>query len=248
MLKTYKHIVNNINKCNFVLNLNLNVMIKKLLFIFITVFAFAEINAQEHVVVSTSGCVTNPDSIAEFIQVADVNGKDAFQVVQTGEGLSTWATTNFPGVAESPLDFHIEFTSGTNRWEVIIVDLGNLVAFYQDTDISGTLIPGSGWISTETACVAGTVITIIAENSGVLDVEKESLNSKISIYPNPSSDFISITNIVGATPIRITNITGQTVISTVVDVNNNQVDIKELSKGFYFVEIKGKKTIKLIKK
>lgn len=233
-------------------------MIKKLLFIFITIFTFSNVNAQEHLVISTTGCTNNPDSIAEFIQVGDINSKNAFQVVQTGEGLSTWATTNFPGVAESPLDFHLEFTTSANRWEVIIRNYPtgtggtgpfvDIIAFYQDVDISGVLAPSAGWLSNNTACVIATTVTVVPENLGVLDIERNSLDSKISIYPNPSSDFISVSNLNNTARYKITNITGQTVMSNLIDQNNNQIDIQNLSKGFYFVEIEGNKTIKLIKK
>jgi hypothetical protein len=68
------------------------------------------------------------------------------------------------------------------------------------------------------------------------------------VYPNPSSDFISISNLKDAVQCRITNITGQTVMSKILDTNDNQMNVIELSKGFYFVEIEGKKTIKFIKK
>ena len=56
----------------------------------------------------------------------------------------------------------------------------------------------------------------------------------VSIYPNPSSDFINIKNIDGE--YSIVNMIGNTISNGVL--NNNVIDINKLSKGIYFICIK----------
>ena len=80
-----------------------------------------------------------------------------------------------------------------------------------------------------------------------LPVSREQF-SNIKIYPNPSTGFINISNLKETSRVRITNITGQVVKDVMVGVNDNRIDIQELSQGFYFVELEGKKTIKLLKR
>lgn len=243
MLKTYKHIVNNINNCNFVFNLNLYVMIKKLLFIFITVFTFSNMSAQDALLSTVSNCVSSGSIVnSELVFNGLVNGKNSYLRTATP---STNAQALGVPIGQGT-NTGIRFDSTDNRWELWGNNNVNYIVFYQDVDITGLIPPSSGWLSDGAPCSfagAGHVV-----DSAVLNLEKEFLENKISIFPNPSSDFIYVSNINDATPIRITNITGQTVMSTIIDASNNEIDIKDLSKGFYFVEIEGKKTIKLIKK
>lgn len=75
-----------------------------------------------------------------------------------------------------------------------------------------------------------------ASVTGIEDIKSE--NHSIKIYPNPAKDVLNFSideSISDESILQITNLTGQTVIST--DVSNNQVDISKLSRGIYTLSI-----------
>ncbi|MCF6280383.1 MAG: T9SS type A sorting domain-containing protein [Flavobacteriaceae bacterium] len=211
-------------------------MVKKLLCIFITVFAFSNVNSQ-NIVIQHFGC--QGDQVNEFEHIGSLNGKNQYQRLDTAS--LTALGTSF-GAIGGTTNIFIEF-DGTD-W-IFYQNTPATRIFEQTTHTAGIAPPDLGWLGLLGSCTGQSIEVL---SGGVLNMKKESLDNKISIYPNPSSDFINISNIKEVTKIRITNITGQTVMSDLIDQNNNQIDIKGLSKGFYFVEIEGKKTIKLIKK
>ncbi len=65
----------------------------------------------------------------------------------------------------------------------------------------------------------------------------QNVRDKISIYPNPAKDFIIVNNAENC-EISIFNINGSKVLSS--KLNNNRIDIKNLSAGVYFIRIIGK--------
>lgn len=217
--------------------LKLLVMLRKLLFICLTIFAFSQVNAQEHIVTEDTGCGGN---IYEFVSVADVNGRNAYDVVPVGSesawGLLQSATGHNGGL-------QIQYSITNARWEFFT---GSTIIFVQTTH-SGTLAPADGWEVIEPSpCNVGNTLSMISENGGVLPVDKNEF-SKISLYPNPSNGVVNISNLEDVSRVKITNIAGQIVRDVTVTRNDSRIDIQDLSKGFYFVEIEGKKTIKLIK-
>lgn len=243
MLNTYKHIVNNIINLIFVVLLILKpyVMIKKLLFIFITVFAFSNVNSQTFISFSP-GCGSNSFEF-DVDPLSPINGKVAYRSLSTPSG--DWTGNTPSGIPDPTGSSNLGVQWDGSQWVFFGNNNPSFIIF--TNSYAGALVPDSGWVSDGSPCGAAIILTLY-DMGGVLPIDKESLDNKISVYPNPSSDFISISNINDITQLKITNITGQTVISTVIDSNNNQIDIRNLSKGFYFVEIEGKKTIKLIKK
>ena len=95
----------------------------------------------------------------------------------------------------------------------------------------------------------------IAENSGAilkfelnsLSLEDLEFNKVLSTYPNPSTQFISITNLKSKVPYIIYNAIGAEISSGVIS-NNEKIDIKTFVNGLYFLKLKNENTIKFIKK
>jgi hypothetical protein len=212
-------------------------MIKKILLTLITVFAFSNVNAQNIASFDTCNNVWQ-----EFAPSGLINGKDSY----TGTTASTGAGSigEVYGTITTSSSLGIEF-NGTEWVFYFGSDVSNDI--WTNSFTTGTKAPNDGWISSGDPCPADKTLELFDNNTSVLDVETMELND-VSVYPNPSSDFISVSNLKDAVQCRITNIAGQTVLSKVVDANDNQMDVQELSKGFYFVEIAGKKTLKFIKK
>ncbi len=196
------------------------------------------VGVQERIVSFYAGCIANT---LEFSSITSPNGYDAYRVLQTGtnDQISTWGGSQ--GAVLSPVEILIVYNSFSNIW--IIYDATQV--YFENTSTS-FMTPADGW-TPSTACSPGDTVTLISENSGVLPVEEQNF-SNITIYPNPSNGFINISNLKETSRVRITNITGQIVKDVMVGVNDNRIDIQELSQGFYFVELEGKKTIKLLKR
>lgn len=69
------------------------------------------------------------------------------------------------------------------------------------------------------------------------------LENKIEIYPNPSTDFLNITihnSTLESTKVIVHNIIGSKFETNVeeIDVNTYQVDVRDLPPGYYLVSIK----------
>ncbi|HFS66753.1 MAG TPA: T9SS type A sorting domain-containing protein, partial [Flavobacteriia bacterium] len=80
----------------------------------------------------------------------------------------------------------------------------------------------------------------------------ENTNEAILIYPNPSSDYVTIKcNLEEKFSIFLTDISGKHIINKKEFIDNKVLNIKNLNKGIYFITITTKnniKTFKLIKK
>lgn len=77
----------------------------------------------------------------------------------------------------------------------------------------------------------------------------EFANSTFKVYPNPASDYINITSeISGEAEVNIFDMTGRCVKNTRInDINNATINISDIEKGVYFVNINGK-VMKLVVK
>lgn len=66
-----------------------------------------------------------------------------------------------------------------------------------------------------------------------LAIEDNPLNNKIKVYPNPTSDYINIETASEIKNVAVYNMIGQLVLNTV----SNKVDISNLSKGTFILEV-----------
>lgn len=76
-------------------------------------------------------------------------------------------------------------------------------------------------------------------------IQYTEINKEYTIYPNPASDKIKITDYEGVVTIR--NIAGQTILEQSVK-NNQSVNINQLSKGIYILSLQNGYSTRLIKK
>lgn len=106
-------------------------------------------------------------------------------------------------------------------------------------------------INSSNACTSfgsGETRDYIFTVNNTLGTEEISLNSKIKVYPNPTSDFINIESSLEIKNVAVYNMMGQLVLNTV----SNKVDISNLSNGTFILEVTsndGQKTrSKIVKK
>jgi hypothetical protein len=89
--------------------------------------------------------------------------------------------------------------------------------------------------------------TIISQTYNSIAFNKfNDTEEKISIYPNPSKNKISINNLTASSKISIYSIQGYKIFESEINQSNNSIDISQFPKGFYLVKINDK-VIKLIK-
>ena len=75
---------------------------------------------------------------------------------------------------------------------------------------------------------------------GVIGVD-EVATTAFNIFPNPASSTINITsNITDATNVNIFDMTGRCVKNTVISSTNATINVEDLNKGVYFININGK--------
>ncbi|WP_299674665.1 T9SS type A sorting domain-containing protein [uncultured Dokdonia sp.] len=116
---------------------------------------------------------------------------------------------------------------------------------------AGTVLVADTYQLTFTATDASGNTEICTQNliiEEVLSVQDVSIESVVSIYPNPATDFIQIASEIALINVEVYNINGQLVLTSnpVAEIN-----ISKLSSGVYFVTLYSETsfiTKKLIKK
>lgn len=93
------------------------------------------------------------------------------------------------------------------------------------------------------------VFSLIDVNDSSLSTEKFEDDLKVSVFPNPTSDFLQINSPSAITSVEIYSFQGQKLVSY---SNQKKIDVRDLSNGLYFLKVKdefGKlQTVKFIKK
>lgn len=79
-----------------------------------------------------------------------------------------------------------------------------------------------------------------------LSTDDVSLNS-VTVFPNPTSDYLNIKGMKENAAVQIFSITGQLVISDSIKLTNSRINVSNLSSGIYFLNINNN-VIKFIKK
>ena len=90
-----------------------------------------------------------------------------------------------------------------------------------------------GWMNGDSAVrIDNLVLTNLGATASVNDV----FSSKISIYPNPANDFVTVSTNETITGMEVYNLIGKKVISS-SKLINNKIDVSNLSKGVYVLKV-----------
>jgi hypothetical protein len=76
----------------------------------------------------------------------------------------------------------------------------------------------------------------------------EELESLVKVYPNPADNFLYVENLSGSNNIRISNIVGQVVRHIDTQDSLFGLNISDLEKGVYFLQITNEKGVKIVEK
>jgi hypothetical protein len=108
--------------------------------------------------------------------------------------------------------------------------------------IDGT-VPTNGWetwmyFSGEDSWYyyGGTHAAIIRMNVGPLSSVENNVASNVSVYPNPTTGIVSVTNVENAT-IEVINLMGQVVATVDSNTEINSIDLSNQANGTYFVRV-----------
>lgn len=104
------------------------------------------------------------------------------------------------------------------------------------TTVNGTLL---------NFALTGTTSNWVGTSS--LSTKETNFNPSLSLTPNPAVNEIKILGLKQRTDYKIFNATGQFIKTGNVDKENNIIEVSELNKGIYFINL-GEEKMKLIKK
>lgn len=170
-------------------------------------------------------------------------------------GKNIYMTTPIDGQSCSGLgscEFKLQWNNTLTRWE-FLADEGYgtftspSLVYYNSTGNNAALNPPSNtvgtWVenTTFTQQAGGCGGNLTAANSTMTgDVHtttlaiSEAVKRKVQIFPNPVSDFITISGIDNGRLIQIYNISGQLALSEVFE---QKVNVSQLSSGMYVLKI-----------
>ena len=81
-----------------------------------------------------------------------------------------------------------------------------------------------------------------------LGIKNINTAEKVSVYPNPVSNYLIINNMTGVNAIKISDILGETVQNLNVSGSKANINVSNLSKGIYFISLMNDKSILETKK
>ncbi|GAA3790729.1 hypothetical protein GCM10022271_23880 [Corallibacter vietnamensis] len=130
---------------------------------------------------------------------------------------------------------------------------GNDIIVDQNSQIISTSIPNTG-----NTMFVRVLFNSLGSQEEMLfdDIKVSALNvlglndlhydTKIKVFPNPSKEFIQISNLNSKEPYTIFGILGNQIKKGII-ANNEQIDISNFTNGMYFLKFKNGNTIKFIK-
>jgi len=171
-----------------------------------------------------------PDRFTAWYMYSPVSGDSAAfevyftqggSVVGSGKQVIHGTVATWTGV-----DFDIDWTSGATPDSVVIICASSAGYDLVDVTMSVGQIGSTMWVDD---------ISLEFGGVGVEEVD----NGKVSIYPNPSADFININTIdlPSNLKLNIYDLSGKKVMSRLLNSNNEMIDISGLNSGTYLLVV-----------
>lgn len=89
--------------------------------------------------------------------------------------------------------------------------------------------------------------TLFLESSTLSVNNLANVERKLSVYPVPAKNYISISNLKEVKTYRILNVLGQGVQEGVVSSSKDRIDIQSLDRGFYVLNLKNEESLRFLK-
>lgn len=199
----------------------------KQLYILTTFLLLFSFNLNAQTVTITGSC--NPIFDGDYSYAGDINGRPSYAGNQPNTAfIIVWSYLS------------------EDRWELYSYSFTNGLILQMHNNLDSPNPPSSSlspWIGD--ACdPPGTFSGDGTSNP--LSIENTEYNA-IKIYPNPATEIINIKKLKNVESYKIYNLLGSQISNGTIS-ENGQIDIKNLSKGLYFLKFSNGSTIKFIKK
>lgn len=89
--------------------------------------------------------------------------------------------------------------------------------------------------------------TLFLESSTLSVNNLANVERKLSVYPVPAKNYISISNLKEIKAYRIINVLGQRIQEGFVSSSKNRINIQSLDKGFYVLNFKNEESLRFLK-
>lgn len=207
-------------------------------------------NYTDDVYVDNIANITSEDGSSFTIKTTDgtdikINSLYLF-VGSDDEDLVTNETLTIEGKKDGNLVYTITKTSGFNS----LFQISNGFTFIDFTTENATdnsIIDVDELVFTSTLTADYLALDYFIWSSSTLSTSDfENSNNSIKLFPNPSSDFISVSNLKSTESYLIINQIGQKVKKGILS-NNEQIDIRHFANGLYFLKFDNGNTIQFIK-
>lgn len=142
---------------------------------------------------------------------------------------------NAAGVWGDPICISDEIANSENVYPSVAKNVtdGQLVVMYQNDNEPGVYLKeDAGEPVTDNAMV----VKAIEVGEFVVGINEDITDINVSVYPNPTNDYVTVTNVNGA-KISVINILGAEVFSTTSNEDNATIDMSNLPSGTYFVKV-----------
>ena len=189
----------------------------------------------------------NQDRITNNVWITRANNKGVFNIVTEADYTrfsspadTEWAIgTIADGVGSLTFD-NWEDTSVSNPPSLVNQDM----VVHLITDDIYIDIKFLSWASGDSGGQGGFSYERSTDQS--LSTNEFELENSIKLFPNPSSEFIEISGLTENEKYSIYNILGSEIENGIIS-NNEQIDIRNIAKGLFFLKFKNGTTIKFLK-
>lgn len=121
----------------------------------------------------------------------------------------------------------------------------------EELPLSTTVVSGTTYYASQTLNECESEERLAVKADACLSTNDLS-KSEFNYYPNPVSDYVTLTGQIEMSSWTITNFTGQQLLSSVVKGHSSKIDVRSLKEGVYLLNVSfvngNVKTFKLIKK
>ncbi len=162
----------------------------------------------------------------------------SFEAKQTAnDALLYWSTASELNSAS----FEIEHSIDSKNW----VNVGSVRANGNTSEVSNyefthKSINGTNYYRLTSVDVDGTSNVI-----GVRTIKVK--NNTLSVYPNPTSDVVSILGVEGLSTVSLIDAKGSVMLSKQVDAQNNTIGLSNLTNGVYVIKVQSNASVSVMR-